>query len=237
MTVMMNGIQDRLQNGRAPLALKGLFVLMTVVSVLGLLAGCVSEKSQKKAKGYYQEGLAMLGTDQQRAFVSFQRSIREDPRHKEAHYSLGHLYRQQANFKEAEREFRTALDIDPEYSEAWVYLGQILAHSDRWDEAIRSFRNALANPLYVTPDLARFHLGKALGHQGQMDEAIKVLEDALLVSPPSVPREQLHLALGRAYYRIGEDAKARVSLGRVASLGKGGALTEEADKLLGRLRP
>lgn len=234
---MMNGIQDRLQNERAPRVLKGLFVLMTVVSVLGLLTGCVSEKSQRKAEGYYKEGLSMIGFDQQRAFVSFQRSIQEDPRHKQAHYSLGHLYARQANFEAAEREFRTVLDIDPEYSAAWVYLGQILAHTDRWDEAIQCYRDALANPLYVTPDLARFHLGKALGHQGQMDEAIKVLEDALLVSPPSVPREQLHLEIGRAYYRIGEDAKARASLSRVASLDKGGAYTEEADKLLGRLGP
>lgn len=179
----------------------------------------------------------MLQTDRQQAFVSFQRAVQENPRHRGAHYYLAHHYAQVVKYREAEQELRTVLNIDPNYSEAHTYLGQILARLGRWDEAIASYHRALSDPLYVTPDLARFHLGRALAHQGAMEEAIEVFEDALLTSPPSVAREVVHLELGRAYIELGENDKAREALTRATSLAGEGALAEEANKLLSRLRP
>ena len=212
--------------------------LILPVGLAGLLVGCVSEKSVKKADGHYREGIAALETNRQRAFVAFQKAAQENPEHRDAHYYLGHLYAQQGKYEEAEKEFRTVLRIDPEYSRAYTYLGQILAKRGRWDEAIECYRQALANPLYVTPDLARFHLGRALAHEGDMRGAIHVFEDALLASPPSVPPPAVHLEIARAYYKLGEDDKAREALHHVTSLDKEkGAYTEEANKLLGRLRP
>ena len=160
------------------------------VVVLGGAGGCSTAKeTQKKSDGYFQEGLALLQSDRQRAFVSFQKSIQVNPQHKESHYYLGHLYVRQGKFQEAEQEFHQVIVIDPEYSEGHTYRGQVLTKLGRWDEAIESYRAALMNPLYVTPDLARFHLGRALAHQGELDEAIETFHDALVVSPPTVPRE------------------------------------------------
>ena len=67
--------------------------------------------------------------------------------HKEAHYSLGHLYALQLKYPQAEEEFREALRIDSEYSEAHNYLGQVLERQNRWPEGVEEYRRALTNPL------------------------------------------------------------------------------------------
>ena len=213
-----------------------LCILAVLPVVLSLLSGCVTEEKIKKANGYYQEGLSTLDLDRQKAFVSFQKAIQINPDHKEAHYALGHIYAGQEKYKQAEGELREVLRIDPDYSEAHTHLGLVLMQQDRWDEAIQSFRRALQNPLYATPDLARFHLGRALAHEGDMKGATEAFEDALLVNPPNVPPAAVNFELGRAYYRLGYDTKAREALTRVTSLDKGGEFAAEAGKLLDRLR-
>lgn len=219
-----------------------ILVPYAVVLCLGLmlvLGGCVTvtEDRVKKAKGYFQEGMADLETDQQKAFVSFQKAIQADPRHKEAHYYLGDLYARQGKYQQAEEEFREALRIDPDYSDAHSYLGGTLTQQDRWTEAIESYRRALSNPLYATPDITWFNLGLALAHEGDMEKAAQAFEDALRITPPNVPPARIHLELGRAYYKLGYDTKAREVLTRVASLDKGGEYAAAAAKLIDRLRP
>lgn len=201
-----------------------------------ILAACATEEKIKKANGHYQEGIANLEIDRQQAFVSFQKAIQINPDHKEAHYSLGHLYALQGKYRQAEEEFRKALRVDPDYSEAYNYLGQILEQQNRWSEAIEAYRKALGNPLYATPDLARFNLGRALIHEGDIQGAIQALEDALTISPPNVPPVAIHLELGRAYFKLGYDTKARESLIRVTSLDQNGRYATEAMKLLERLK-
>jgi Tfp pilus assembly protein PilF len=209
-------------------------LLWATVSVLS--AGCASEENIRKSKGYYQEGLARLGTDQQQAYVSFQKAVKLNPNNKEAHYGLGHVYANQGKFKQAEEEFREAIRIDPDYAEAHTYLGQILVNEEQWKEAIASFRRALNNPLYATPDLARFHLGRALLHEGDPQEAMEVLEDALTVTPPNVPPARLQLELGRVYHQLGFDVRARDALQKASTLDKGGEYGTAANELLARIK-
>jgi type IV pilus assembly protein PilF len=215
-------------------AVSGLVGISEVVS----LGGCASnEENVKKANGYYQQGLADLDTDQQRAFVAFQKAVQYDPRHRDAHYYLGHIYAHKGKLTSAEEEFREVLRIDPDYSEAHHYLGEVLASQNRWHEAIESYRRALSNPLYATPDLAWFKLGLAFAHEGDMEKAAQAFEDARVVTPASVPAGWLNLELGRAYYKLGYNAKAQEALSRAVSLDKGGPYAMEADKLLERLKP
>ena len=201
------------------------------------VTGCASEEKLQKSKGYYQEGLANIQGDRQQAFVSLQKAIQLNPNHKEAHYLLGHLYALQLKYPEAERELREALRIDPEYSDAYNHLGQVLERQNRWTEAIRAYRQALSNPLYGTPDLARFNLGRALVHEGDLEAATQAYEDALLISPPTVPSAVLNLELGRAYYKLGYEVKAKETLTRVKAQDKGGQYAAEAGKLLEHLKP
>ncbi len=202
-----------------------------------MLGGCAtSEEAAKKSQGYYQEGVASLPSDRQKAFVSFQKSVQSNPNNKEARYALGHVYAEQGKWSKAEEEFRAAIKIDEDFSEAHTYLGRILAGQNRWDEAIKSYRQALANPLYSTPDLARYHLGRALAQKGDLQASMEVLEDAMVVSPPSVPPAMTHLELGRVYVKLGYTAKAREVLKKVAALDQGGEYAAAAAELLAGLK-
>jgi len=216
-----------------------LFPTILVAMVLaGWAAGCATtEEARQKSKGYYQEGLASLDTDRQKAYVSFQKAVQLNPDNKEAHYGLGHILALQGKYGQAEQEFRAAISIDENYSEAHTYLGQVLISQDRWPEAIAAFRQALTNPLYNTPDLARFHLGRALAHEGDLQGAMEALEDALVVNPPNVPPAQSNLELGRVYYKMGFERRAKETLTKVATIDKQGEYGSAAREILARLKP
>ncbi len=218
---------------------KFLFQVIAVSSVtIGLLSACATtEEAKQRSKGYYQEGVANLQTDRQRAFVSFQKAVQLNPNNKEAHYGLGHILVMQGKLAQAEGEFREAIKIDEDYAEAHTYLGQVLAGQDRVAEAIVEYRRALSNPLYPTPDLARFHLGKALAREGDNQGAMEALEDALAVNPPSVPPALLHLELGRVYFKMGFERRAREALTKVTTLDQTGDYAEQAKEILARLKP
>jgi len=206
--------------------------------LIGWLSGCAtSEGSVQKSKGYYQEGLASLDHDQQKAFVSFQKAVKLDPNNKEARYGLGHILAMQGKLPQAEEEFVAATKLDENYSEAYTYLGQVLEKQERWKEAIAAFRQELTNPLYATPDLARFHLGRSLAHEGDYQGAMEAFEDALVVNPPNVPPALLHLELGRVYYKLGFERRSRETLTKVMALDKGGEYAASAKELLARLKP
>lgn len=211
---------------------------VAVVLLGGLVQGCAApEETVKKSQGYYQEGIATLNSDKQKAYVSFQKAIQVNPQNKEAHYGLGHLLAAQGKWALAEEQFRAALSIDQDYSEAHTYLGQVLEAQDRWPQAVQEFRLALTNPLYATPDLARFHLGRALAHEGDYSGAMEALEDALIVNPPNVPPARTNLELGRVYYKLGFERRAKEALTKVTMLDKNGEYGTAAKELLAKLKP
>lgn len=201
-------------------------------------AGCISEERIKKADGYYQEGVAVLNTDQQSAYVSFQKALKQNPGHRNAHYYVALIYATQEKFTDAEAEIREALDIDPDYPEALNFLGQLLVKQGKRQEAIRAFRKAASSPLYATPDVANYQMGLALELEGDMQAAKDAFEEVLKVVPPNVPPALVYLELGRVHYRLGEDAKAREALARAVSLDKdkSGAVSAEAKALMERLK-
>ena len=212
---------------------------LLVVALLteGLFGCATSGESVQKSKGYYQEGIASLDRDQQKAFVSFQKAVKLNPGNKEARYGLGHILALQGKLVQAEEEFTAATKLDENYSEAYTYLGQVLEKQERWTEAIVAFRHALTNPLYATPDLARFHLGRSLAHESDYEGAMEAFEDALVVNPPNVPPALLHLELGRVYYKLGFERRSRETLTKVTTLDKGGEYAAAAKELLTRLKP
>lgn len=211
---------------------------LVLILVIGWLPGCAtSDGSVQKSKGYYQEGIASLEHDRQKAFVSFQKAVKLDPNNKEARYGLGHILAMQGKLSQAEEELTAATKLDENYSEAYTYLGQILEKQGRWKESIAAFRQALSNPLYATPDLARFHLGRLLAHEKDYQGAMEAFEDALVVNPPNVPPALLHLELGRAYYNLGFERRSRDTLIKVVTLDKGGEYAAAAQELLTRLKP
>jgi len=201
-------------------------------------SGCLSDERSKKADGYFQEGVAILNNDQQSAYVSFQKALKENPRHRNSHYYVAFIYATQEKFTEAEAEIREVIDIDPDFPDSYNFLGQLLVKQNRRQEAIRAFRKAVSYPLYSTPDVAYYQLGLVLELEGDMQGAIQAFEDALKVTPSNVPQALVYLELGRVHYKLGQDGKAREALARAVSLDKdkSGAVTTEAKALMERLK-
>lgn len=224
---------------RSQLIVRMIGIVAIGLGVLSAMSGCAttSEETKQKSQGYYQEGVASLERDRQKAYVSFQKAVQLDPTNKEARYALGHILVYQGKLPQAEAEFREAVKIDDNYSEAHTYLGEVLAYQDRWKEAIAEFRLALNNPLYSTPDLARYQLGRALAHEGDYQGAMEALEDALAVNPPNVPPAMLQLELGKVYYKLGFERRAKEALTKVTTLDKTGPHAAAAKEILARLKP
>lgn len=211
--------------------------VVACIGLAGLLGGCAaSEEAIKKSEGYYQEGVASLSGDRQKAFVSFQKSVQLNPNNKESQYALGHIYTSQGKLTKAEESFKAAIAIDENFSEAYNYLGQVLVSQNRWEEAIKAYRQALANPLYATPDKARFNLGVALVHEGKLQLAMEMFEDALTVNPANVPLALTYLELGKVCVKLGYNTRAREALNKVTSMEKGGEYAAAATELLARLK-
>ena len=50
-----------------------------VLACVCLLTSCANEENLRKSKGFYQEGIARLSSDQQQAYVSFQKAVKLNP--------------------------------------------------------------------------------------------------------------------------------------------------------------
>ena len=213
-------------------------LMLACMITTALLSGCANEDNIRKSKGYYQEAVGIdLVPINNRRMSRFKRPSNSILPIRKPITAWGMSIPCRGRFKQAEEEFREAIRIDSDYSEAHTYLGQVLVSQDQWKEAIASFRRALSNPLYGTPDLARFHLGRALLHEGDPSGALEVLEDALTVIPPNVPPARLQLELGRAYHQLGLEVRAREALVKVSTLDKGGEYATAANELLARIKP
>jgi len=94
----------------------GVFVAVGLLTGLWLVGCATSEETKQQSKGYYQEGMASLEHDRQKAYVSFQKAVQLDPDNKEARYGLGHILVYQGKLPQAESEFRSAIKIDGNYS-------------------------------------------------------------------------------------------------------------------------
>jgi len=214
--------------------------LIIGLTVTAVLLGCVNQQEARKqlreSEGYYKEGVSFLQTDQQRAFVSFQKAVQLDPNNFDAHYALGSIYFQRKEFRDAEREFRASTELNPHSGEALNFLGRTLILQDRKPEAIEVIRKATKLPLYATPDIAYTDLGWLLASEGDITGAIEAYEYALKTDPPNIPRSFIYLWLGRLYMKQGDVVQAKAALSQAKTLDPDGAVGKDATRLLQGLK-
>ncbi len=167
---------------------RGGWARILVAFVTGIfLAGCVSvetiKKREKESEGYYQQGLSVLDTDQQRAFVSFQKAIQSNPNNYDAHYLLGHVYFLRKEYTDAEREFRTCVSLDPNNGEALNYRGRTLIFMSRLPEAIAYRESLKINPPNVPRALVYLELGRLHMQQGEDGKAREAFAQVKTLDP------------------------------------------------------
>jgi len=99
------------------------------------------------------------------AIDCFTRSLKETPRHFEAHYNLANLYAEIGNFPLAKVHYGIAIEIEPDFPNSHFNLGLILAMDKDIENAILS--------------LMRYRKLAVPEEQGQADELINTLTRTL----------------------------------------------------------
>jgi len=214
--------------------------VLTGFVAVALLTGCVSAEELRKrvreSDGYYKQGLSSMDTNQQQAFVSFQKAIQLNPSNYDAHYALGTIQLQRGEYADAEREFKRCIELKPDDGDARNSYGRTLIKLKRLPEAVVALRKAVALPLYATPDVAYLNLHEALSLQGDYAGAILALQEALKINPPHIWPALVYLQLGEMYLKQGDSGRAREALVQAQSMDPKGTAGAEAAKLLEQLR-
>jgi Flp pilus assembly protein TadD len=118
---------------------------------------------------------------------------------------LGHVYREQGLYDQAEAEYRAALEIEPKQAEAYGGLGMLCdLRGDGGDGALDAFAKAIE----LQPDNPSFrnNLGFALYVRGRYEEAETAFHEALRRDPNE---RRTRNNLGFVYARRGDFHRAQ----------------------------
>ncbi|NIR47883.1 tetratricopeptide repeat protein [candidate division KSB1 bacterium] len=112
----------------------------------------LDERDDPKAAELYREAIAAddcvadaycnLGILESRAgstdkaFDCFTKSLKQDPRHLEAHYNLGNLYFEMENLRLAQQHYEMAAEIDSSFPNIYFNLGLVQAIIEDFNAAV-----------------------------------------------------------------------------------------------------
>ncbi|MBE7556363.1 MAG: tetratricopeptide repeat protein [Anaerolineales bacterium] len=77
-----------------------------------------------------------------RATLSLQRALKENPNSTEVHYVLGEMLRQRGEIEDAYARYLKATQLDPRHGRAWLRLGQLYEQARRGKEALQAYQRA-----------------------------------------------------------------------------------------------
>ena len=102
------------------------------------------ENELHKVKELLLTGLRFyLDKDYKKAIAVFEKIIKGNPDHFEAHYNLGNAYFRTKDFKKAEKEYLKVIEIDPSFTDAHDNLGVIYANRKDFKKAIQIWKKIL----------------------------------------------------------------------------------------------
>jgi tetratricopeptide (TPR) repeat protein len=142
-----------------------------------------------------------------KAIAEYRILLKRVPDRPGIHYRVGGLLMSlsasAANSEEARKEFEEELKLNPQNASAEFYIGELARQANDLPKAIQHYRQALV--IYPGFAEASYGLGRSLLDSDKTAEAVAPLEAAVKLSPGN---PAIHLALGRAYQRLGrkEDA-------------------------------
>jgi adenylate cyclase len=199
-----------------------------------------TEEGFGKAREYFEKAIeadpsyaqAYVGLADTYLLMAFQNLIRSQEAHRkakyltlraleidktlgEAHTTLGYIYEDTGDWKEAETEFKKAIDLNPSYSTAHFWYSILLTWQGRHDEAIsQALKAEELDPFSPSTIIA---VGQALTYARRYDEAIERLTRVIQANPDIYnPRFMLTLA----YLGKGEYAQAREEARKTIAVSK-----------------
>jgi tetratricopeptide (TPR) repeat protein len=126
------------------------------------------------ADDWYHLGCELEVTAAEEAKDAYERALRLDPHHADAHVNLGRLLHEDGDAAAAERHYRAAVSADARHEIAAFNLGVALEDLGRIDEAMRAYERALA----LDPGNADAHYNLAGIHErrGEKQAALRHLK-------------------------------------------------------------
>lgn len=201
----------------------GLGVQLVAAATMVLVAGCgggsgnvpltsryVDTALPTGAIGFYVEGtLAREAGDDAAALELFLSASREDERLILVNAALGEIYRERAQYSEAERYFRRLLRLDGNTAGNHFRLADLLMEMEQFNEALTSYLSGLR----LDPDdgLGNLGAGRAYVALDRAGEAVTFLERAAGSMPES---GETWLNLARAYAAAGNSVDAETAYRR-----------------------
>ena len=168
----------------------------------------LSERSKLAEINTELGGQYLSNGEYQIAMDKLNKAIELDPRHVDAHATLGLLYSVLGQHEQAEASFKQALRIEPNNSAALNNYGQFLCQRGRYDEGQKTIMKAVENPLYRNAENAYYNAGVCALTGGQLEQADANFRRALERDPQLAPAllqmadlslQQQHALQGRAY--------------------------------------
>ncbi|MFP5245775.1 MAG: tetratricopeptide repeat protein [Thermoanaerobaculia bacterium] len=126
------------------------------------------------ADQWYQLACELEISSTEEAKDAYERALRADPQHADAHINLGRILHEEGAPAAAEQHYRAALEADPQHETAAFNLGVALEDLGRVDDAIKAYRKALA--LDAENADAHFNLAGIYERRGEKQAALRHLK-------------------------------------------------------------
>lgn len=138
----------------------------TVASVVDAVATEVVDLNAARSDSVSADEWYDIGCDfeeagsLEQARSAYERALRAEPGHADAHVNLGRLDADARRTRAAERHYRAAVATDPSHELAWFNLGVLLEDANRKSDAITAYREAIgADPEFAD---AHYNLSRLL---------------------------------------------------------------------------
>jgi tetratricopeptide (TPR) repeat protein len=123
---------------------------------------------------WYQLACELEMTSSGEARDAYERAIKADPGHADAHVNLGRMLHEEGAPAAAQKHYRAALEADPQHETAAFNLGVALEDLGRIDDALKAYRNALAlDPQNAD---AHYNLAGIYERRGEKQAALRHLK-------------------------------------------------------------
>ena len=132
-----------------------------------------SERNEESVPGvdWFEEGLALEGSDVRAALQAYAKAIAADPKHVDAHVNMALLLHEAKRLPEAERAYRAAIAACGNHALLLFNFAVLLEDMERLPEAARAYEAALR----CDPRMADGHYNLALLYEklGKPREALR----------------------------------------------------------------
>ena len=132
------------------------------------------KRADLSAHEWYELACELEMTSAAEAKDAYERALREDDQHADAHVNLGRLLHEEGAPAAAETHYRAALAADPGHDTAAFNLGVALEDLGRLDEAVQAYKHALA--LDADNADAHYNLAGIYERRGEKQAALRHLK-------------------------------------------------------------